>query len=63
TPSPPEGLPYYGSWADRDEVHLGSASQKAARGTVAGVTMPDPRDVRIAELEARLKERGIEWRE
>jgi acetone carboxylase, alpha subunit len=63
TAEPPEGLPYFGTWADRDVVYLGDRSKSAARGTVQGVLMPDPKDVRIAELEQRLRDRGAEWQE
>jgi hypothetical protein len=31
-----------------------------ARGTCLGITMTDPREVRIAELEKKLRDLGIE---
>ena len=58
-PAPPEGLPYYGAWDDRETIYLGSPDQKAPRNQALGVTMPDPRDVRIAQLEEMLRKAGI----
>lgn len=62
-PEPPEGLPFYGSWNDRDQIYLGDRSVKVARGTCRGVTMADPKDVRIADLEQRLRALGVELQE
>ena len=59
-PEPPAGLPYYGPWGDRETIFVGDPSNKMARGTCPGVMMPDPREVRIAELEQKLTESGIE---
>jgi N-methylhydantoinase B/oxoprolinase/acetone carboxylase alpha subunit len=60
TEEPPHGLPYYGPWGDRESIYLGDPSNKVARGTCLGITMTDPREVRIAELEQKLKDAGIE---
>jgi hypothetical protein len=60
TEDPPQGLPYYGPWGDRESIYLGDPSNKVARGTCLGITMTDPREVRIAELEQKLKEAGID---
>jgi len=60
-PAPPEGVPFYGCWSDRDSIHLGDPHQAVSRAEAAtGVMMPDPKDVRIAELEGRLRELGVE---
>ena len=60
TDAPPEGIPFYGTWSDPDVVHLGDRSKTARRGECPGILMPDPREVRIAELENRLRQAGIE---
>ena len=62
-PAPPEGLPYYGAWDDRETIYMGSPERKAPRGQALGVTMPDPRDVRIAQLEDMLRKAGINLQE
>lgn len=62
-PGPPEDVPYYGSWDDRDVVHLGSRHATSSNGASRGVTMPNPLELRIAELEARLREAGIPFQE
>jgi N-methylhydantoinase B/oxoprolinase/acetone carboxylase alpha subunit len=63
-PEPAQNVPFYGSWNSRDELYLGNPSQKVERGaTGAGVMMPDPKDVRIAELEQRLRDLGIDFQE
>ncbi len=62
-PEPPENVPYYGSWDNRDLLYLGNRSEKAARGATHSVMMPDPREVRIAELEQRLRAAGIDFQE
>jgi hypothetical protein len=61
TPAPPAGLPYYGPWGDRETIYLGSPDNKLARGTCPGIMMPDPREVRIAELEQKLRDLGVEF--
>jgi hypothetical protein len=60
TAEPPPGLPYYGPWGDRETIYLGSPANKVARGTYTGIMMTDPRDVRIAELEQKLRDMGVE---
>jgi len=61
--TPPQNLPYYGAWENRDIIFLGSPDNAAARGATQGVTMPDPRDVRIAELEDKLRKAGVALQE
>jgi acetone carboxylase, alpha subunit len=58
-PTPPEGLPYYGQWADRETIYIGNPNVTAKRGEYPGIMMTDPREVRIAELEDKLRKAGI----
>jgi N-methylhydantoinase B/oxoprolinase/acetone carboxylase alpha subunit len=60
TDEPPAGVPYYGPWGDRETIYLGSPENKMARGTCPGIMMTDPREVRIAELEQKLTDLGVE---
>ena len=53
-PEPPAHLPFYGSWDDRGKIYRGSAADWCPADAIESVTMPDPKDVRIAELEAEL---------
>jgi acetone carboxylase alpha subunit len=56
TPEPPGHIPYFGSWDDPRKIHATSAGQRIVMdaGQLQGVFMPNPKDVRIAELEAQL---------
>ncbi len=59
TKEPPAHLPFYGSWgSDRSTIFAGPYGgmprQKMNAGAIEPVYMPNPRDVKIAELEARL---------
>jgi N-methylhydantoinase B/oxoprolinase/acetone carboxylase alpha subunit len=63
TAAPPKGVPYFGAWDHGELIYLGDPTQTAARGASRGVTMPNPREVRIAELEQRLRDAGIEIQE
>ena len=61
TPEPPAHLPYYGSWgADPTIIYAGPFAGQPRRvmkaDAIEPVFMPNPRDVRIAELEAKLRE-------
>ena len=60
TETPSLDLPYYGSWGDPSTVYTGSgaARQVLDAGTIQPIFMADPRDVRIAELEAQLAAKG-----
>jgi acetone carboxylase alpha subunit len=63
TREPPAQLPYCGSWGDLTAIYATSAGQRIIMRAEAlqGVFMPNPKDVRIAELEAevaRLKGEG-----
>jgi N-methylhydantoinase B/oxoprolinase/acetone carboxylase alpha subunit len=56
TPEPPEHIPYFGSWDDPAEIYAGvpGARIKTSALQQTGVMMPDPKDVRIAALEAEV---------
>ena len=56
TPEPPVEIPYFGSWDDPRRIYATSAGQRVQMDaeTLQGVFMPNPKDVRIAELEAQL---------
>jgi hypothetical protein len=49
-PGPPKGLPYYGCWADPTVMYTGSVDTSVTRDNMAGVLMPDPKDVQITAL-------------
>ncbi|MGQ0700598.1 MAG: hydantoinase B/oxoprolinase family protein [Panacagrimonas sp.] len=55
---PPLDMPYYGSWGDNSVLYAGSGPtrQKMSADAVTPVWIQDPREVRIAELEAQLAE-------
>jgi len=52
--TPPEGLPYYGSWDDPKVLYRGSPDQTCPADAIEPVMMPDPKDVEIASLKAQL---------
>jgi hypothetical protein len=56
TDLPPANVPYYGSWQDRRVLFMGSQEATCPADAIVPVFMPDPRDVRIAQLEAKLAE-------
>ncbi|MCC7121682.1 MAG: hydantoinase B/oxoprolinase family protein [Gammaproteobacteria bacterium] len=52
--TPPAGVPYYGAWGeDVDTLYAGDTTMRA--DAIQPIFMPDPREVRIAALEARLR--------
>ena len=51
---PPKDVPYYGSWIDRDVLYRGTPDNTCPADAIVSVMMPDPKDVRIAELEREL---------
>lgn len=60
-PEPPADVPYYGCWgADRQTIYAGPFAGTPRRtmpaDAIEAVFMPNPKDVKIAELEARLRE-------
>ncbi|MEC9361810.1 MAG: hydantoinase B/oxoprolinase family protein [Pseudomonadota bacterium] len=54
TDKPPAHLPFYGSWKERDVIYRGNPNETCKADEMVGVVMPNPKDVRIAELEAML---------
>jgi hypothetical protein len=56
TDLPPADVPYYGSWNDRRVLFLGNQQTTCPADAIAPVYMPDPKDVKIAQLEAKLAE-------
>jgi acetone carboxylase, alpha subunit len=56
TPEPPEHIPDFGAWSDNREIFATSAGQriKMDADKLQGVYMPNPKDIRIAELEAEV---------
>lgn len=54
---PPASLPYYGTWKDPNVVFAGAGPfrQKMDAKALQGVFMFDPKDLRIAQLEAQLQ--------
>jgi acetone carboxylase alpha subunit len=56
TPEPPAHLLYFGSWDDPRILYGGSADRKMSADAIEPVLLPHPKDVRIAELEARVAE-------
>ncbi len=55
-PEPPADIAYFGSWGDDSVLYagIGATRVKMDANNVQGVWLPDPREVRIAELEAKL---------
>jgi hypothetical protein len=56
SPEPPADVPYFGSWENPREIYATSAGGriKLAADKLQGVFMLNPKDVRIAELEAQV---------
>jgi len=54
TDKPPAGVPFYGSWDDRETLYLGTPDKTCPADAIVSVMMPNPKDVRIAELEAEI---------
>jgi hypothetical protein len=55
TPQPPREVPFYGSWKDISLLYRGSPDNTCPADAIVSVMMPNPKDVRIAELEAELE--------
>ncbi|PWR17781.1 hydantoinase B/oxoprolinase family protein [Zavarzinia compransoris] len=60
TDGPAPDLPYYGSWGDPGTIVAGwdKSRRTMEAGAIEPIFMPDPRELRIAELEARLAAQG-----
>jgi acetone carboxylase alpha subunit len=58
TPEPPAALPYFGSWDDPRVIYGTSAGQRVKMDAdkLVSMYMLNPKDVRIAQLEAELKQ-------
>ncbi len=56
TEHPPEHLPFYGSWKDPKVIYRGSPTDTCSADAMVGVMMPDPKDVRIRQLESQLEQ-------
>lgn len=56
TPEPPTNLPYFGSWLDPKVVYGVSAGKRIRMDgdKLSSMFMPNPKDVKIAELESEL---------
>ena len=56
TAAPPPGLPYFGSWDDPKTIYATSGGRRITMPAdqLQGVFMPNPKDLRIAELEREL---------
>ncbi|MDB5986880.1 MAG: acetone carboxylase subunit alpha, partial [Nevskia sp.] len=56
TPEPPEYLPYFGSWDDNKVIYAGLPGMrvKMPADQLTGTFMPNPKDLRIAELEGEV---------
>jgi acetone carboxylase alpha subunit len=56
TPEPPAALPYFGCWDDREVIYGMSNGQRVKMNAdkLSSMFMPNPKDVRIGELEAEL---------
>jgi N-methylhydantoinase B/oxoprolinase/acetone carboxylase alpha subunit len=55
TKTPPAKLPFYGCWDDPALIFGGSPDVTMTPDTMQSIMMPNPKDVRIAELEAELE--------
>lgn len=57
TPEPPAHIPYFGSWNDVATIYATSAGIRINMSAeqLQGVFMPNPKDVRIAQLEAEVE--------
>lgn len=55
TEKPPTDVPFYGSWGDRGTIYLGTPDKTCPADAIESVMMPDPKDLRIAKLEAEIE--------
>lgn len=56
TAEPAEHLPFYGRWKDENIIYAGSKANKMAADNMHPVFMPDPKEVRIQQLEEELRQ-------
>ncbi len=52
---PAADVPFYGSWGDRGTIYMGRPDKTCPADAIQSVMMPDPKDVRIAKLEAEIE--------
>ncbi|WP_018990693.1 hydantoinase B/oxoprolinase family protein [Aromatoleum toluclasticum] len=57
-PTPPEHIPYYGSWGDDGVIYAGAGPTRITMTseTMKPVFLPDPREQKIAAMQARIAE-------
>lgn len=57
-PEPPAQIPYFGSWGDNEVIYAGMGASRITMTSddMKPVFMPDPRDLKMARLEARIAE-------
>lgn len=55
TDKPSGDVPFYGSWDDRGTIYMGRPDKTCPADAIQSVMMPDPKDVRIAKLEAEIE--------
>lgn len=55
TAKPPSNVPFYGSWKDRTLIYRGSPGDTSPADAISPIMMPNPKDVRISQLEAELE--------
>jgi acetone carboxylase alpha subunit len=57
-PTPPENIPYFGSWGDNNVIYAGVGASRITMTSdaMSPVFMPDPRDLETARLKARIAE-------
>ncbi len=58
TPEPPGDVPYFGSWDNPKEIYaiFGDIRNKMDSDKIVGMYMPNPKDVKIGELEAKVEQ-------
>lgn len=52
---PPAHIPWYGTWKDKNVFYVGESDVAISIDQLQPIQLPDPRDVKIAQLEAQLK--------
>ena len=55
-PEPPGDVPYFGSWDNPKEIYaiFGDVRNKMDSDKIVGMYMPNPKDIQIGELEAKI---------
>ena len=54
SPTPPAAIPYFGCWDDPRVLYRGNPEDTCPADAIVPVMMPNPKDVRIAQLEAEI---------